>query len=743
MHIACHMAAQKVRLITVLLLLATVVGLPERAPTADIRHWQSFTSFNQVTDMILYNGDIWAATTGGLVRINPAAMTHKTYTNVDGMGMNRLLCLCVDSRNRLWVGGRGRLVDFSDPSHPDGYLFTDRDGQAVDIYDMECTPEGDSLWLANRLGVTLFLISDTPGEGLILDTYTRFGDIGRDTPANRVALSSDSIWVGTPGGLAVGARADVRLLKAPSGWVSYFPSQFSTLPGDTIRTLVVKSDSIFVGTSAGAYRFDRIPGLAMTSLNLYGDPIIYNMSHSGDSILINSAVGSVFYHDGTLFGVPTAGMPIANTAAGVRDGSGQYWDGNLYYGIYRQEGPTMIHYDVGGTPVNECRQITAAQGKIWGGFAGDILAYYQNGKWTTVPGITGLAVTMAVGPLGELWVGTIGHGVYRILGDSIAHYTADNSGLSGLWNAPAFVVITGAHSSGDAVWFTNFLGNEGELVAVNPYNTAQWQPYVLIGGENAELTITVTVGQDVVYVGSEGNGIYAIAHGGTPFYTADDFRWEFTAANSLIGSDFIKDLEIDGYDTLWVATGFGLSYQALGEVFFRNVTLPVDFGPEVTVLAFDGKGSVYAGSNTGIAVRDIATGDIELLTSTNSGLVDNTVYDIFHDDESGALWIATGGGISRMTMPYSSAARDLDEVLAYPNPYIIKYGHETVRFNYSGLAEVRIFTLAGELVREIPINGEWDGRNADGEAVASGIYLFALTNRDNEVGRGKLILIRE
>jgi hypothetical protein len=96
-----------------------------------------------------------------------------------------------------------------------------------------------------------------------------------------------------------------------------------------------------------------------------------------------------------------------------------------------------------------------------------------------------------------------------------------------------------------------------------------------------------------------------------------------------------------------------------------------------------------------------------------------------------------------MTMPYRLATKDREEILAYPNPLIIRYGTETVRFNFSGLSIVRIFTLAGELVREIPVTGIWDGRNDAGRLVASGVYIFTLTTLDNEVGRGKLVVIRE
>ncbi len=733
---------QTLRLIAVLTVLAAVVGAVSLS-SAEILSWRSYTSFNHVTDMVLYDGFIWVATTGGLVQIDPATMNHKTFTNVDGLGTNTLYSLCVDSRGRLWVGGRGHLVNFTDPDEPDGYLFTDRDGGLVEIYDIDCSPDGDSLWLADRLGLTIFLASDEPGRGLILDTYSRFGDIVRDTPAHRVALSSDSIWVGTDGGVAAGSRFDIRQLKAPTGWVSYFPAQISSLPNDSIRGLVVRHDSVYLGTTAGFYRLDRETVPVLTNMGLYGDPYMYNMSLVGDSILTNSLRGSAFYYNGAFFHQPTAGMSIPNTTAGATDGIGGYWDGNLIDGIYKRNGDTMVRYDAGGTPNNECVAIAESQGRIWGAFAGEVLAYLDGDTWVPMTGIIGRLTSLEIGPLGELWVGTYGNGVYRILGDSIAHFNADNSPLRGPWNAPSFVVVSDIHSTEDAVWFANSYGADGELAAVNPYNTAQWQGYVLAGGESAEPVIAVTSSQDLVYVASEENGIYQIDDRGTPFSPDDDARRHFTTDNSGIGSNFIRSLEIDGYDTLWVGTSYGLSYQSVGEIYFTNIDVPSGFGPEVTALAFDGQGSLYAGSPSGLAIRDIATGTFDYLNSKNSGLTDDDILDIYYQSDEQAVWISTAGGISRLSMPYRLATEDLKNIRAYPNPFVIRYGDETVRFDYAGLAEVRIFTLAGELVHEIPVNGVWDGRNAAGKPVASGVYIFTLTTPDGETGRGKILLIRE
>ncbi len=730
-------------LILVSLILALTCAVAENSG-ATIRHWESFTSFDEVTDMTLYNGEVWTATTGGLVRLDPRTMAFETYTNVDGLEMNRLFCLYVDDQNRLWVGGEGRLVDFSDPENPDLYLFTDRDGLLVEIYDIDGAPGGDSLWLANRAGVTIFLAPENRGSGLILDTYGRLGEIERDTPARRIFLDSDSIWVGTENGIAVGSRFDIRQLKAPTGWISYIPSQIDSGLDDYIRGLVELRDTVYIGISTGVYRFDRTSGAALYNINLYGYPYVYNMSLIGDSILINSVRGSAFFYDGSFAYQPTDGFPSdKNNTTGIVDEDGGFWAGHLYDGIYRRQESEMIPIDVGGTPANECREMIAAQGKFWGAFGNRELAYYENDRWTVVPGLSGMLIAMEVGPLGELWVGTFGNGVYRIMGDSVAHFGFENSALSGLSNAISYVVVPDIYSSGDAVWFADYKGRLGELVAVNPYNTEQWQNYLFIGGSNADLIVTVTGGQGVIYAGSEQLGIYAVANSGTPFFPADDDRWTFTTANSGIGSDFVNELAVDGYDTLWVGTSFGLSYQSLGEIYFNNITLPLEFGPEVTSIAFDAQGSLYAGSGRGLAVRDISDGSVECLKTTNSGLVDDKIQHLYYDKETDVLWISTSGGISRLTMEYKLATRNLDNILAYPNPYVIRYGNETVRFNYSGLAQIRIYTLSGEQVREIPVNGEWDGRNASGEAVASGLYLFTLTASDNEVGRGKIMLIRE
>ncbi|MEW6097252.1 MAG: PQQ-binding-like beta-propeller repeat protein, partial [bacterium] len=84
----------------------------------------------------------------------------------------------------------------------------------------------------------------------------------------------------------------------------------------------------------------------------------------------------------------------------------------------------------------------------------------------------------------------------------------------------------------------------------------------------------------------------------------------------------------------------------------------------------------------------------------------------------------------------------LKDAYAYPNP---SYTDEVC---FAGLTEnttIRIYTIAGELVYEqedFDKGRVWRCRNLAGERVASGIYIYILTNDKGEIKKGKIGIIR-
>ncbi|MEW6618112.1 MAG: gliding motility-associated C-terminal domain-containing protein [bacterium] len=91
--------------------------------------------------------------------------------------------------------------------------------------------------------------------------------------------------------------------------------------------------------------------------------------------------------------------------------------------------------------------------------------------------------------------------------------------------------------------------------------------------------------------------------------------------------------------------------------------------------------------------------------------------------------------------------QDLNKVCVYPNPFIpSKSKTDVIIFkNLTQDVTLRIFTISGELVFKkegIDYTYEWDGRNDAGRKVASGVYLYCITNTKGDKCIGKLAIIK-
>jgi flagellar hook assembly protein FlgD len=59
---------------------------------------------------------------------------------------------------------------------------------------------------------------------------------------------------------------------------------------------------------------------------------------------------------------------------------------------------------------------------------------------------------------------------------------------------------------------------------------------------------------------------------------------------------------------------------------------------------------------------------------------------------------------------------------------------------------IRIYNIAGELIRkEEDIDTgyfHWDTKNEDNKEVASGVYIYVITNKKGNIKKGKIAIIR-
>ena len=164
-------------------------------------------------------------------------------------------------------------------------------------------------------------------------------------------------------------------------------------------------------------------------------------------------------------------------------------------------------------------------------------------------------------------------------------------------------------------------------------------------------------------------------------------------------------------------------------------------GVDIMCMAIDGAGRKWFGTN-GNGVYLISEDNLTQLhhfTVENSKLISNYIESIAINGSSGEVFFGTNKGLCSYISNASDASDEMtnDNVWAYPNP---------VRPDYTGLitvkgltlnADVKIVSTNGTLVAEGKSNGglfTWNGKDAQGKRVASGIYLVQTATSNGNKG---------
>jgi hypothetical protein len=96
----------------------------------------------------------------------------------------------------------------------------------------------------------------------------------------------------------------------------------------------------------------------------------------------------------------------------------------------------------------------------------------------------------------------------------------------------------------------------------------------------------------------------------------------------------------------------------------------------------------------------------------------------------------------------AAVSANVSSAIAYPNPCNVRKGHKRVTFdNLPAWVRIRIYTKGGELARDIScdtVSGAavWDLTNSEGSPVATGVYLYVLTDNSGHTQIGKVAVIQ-
>ncbi len=171
--------------------------------------------------------------------------------------------------------------------------------------------------------------------------------------------------------------------------------------------------------------------------------------------------------------------------------------------------------------------------------------------------------------------------------------------------------------------------------------------------------------------------------------------------------------------------------------------------------------------NDGYVDSVLPPGRRNVQTNSLDGLAQNGVrikvsnLGLYRFDQETQLWIkvpgaqvdtqskTVGGQIYQMGLyaVLGTASNDVSNTYAYPVPFVASKDREIKFVNLPDAGEIKIYTVAGELVKEIRFDATrsdplaWDVKNESGEKLGADVYLYQVKSGGNQK-TGKLVIVR-
>jgi Two component regulator propeller. len=226
--------------------------------------------------------------------------------------------------------------------------------------------------------------------------------------------------------------------------------------------------------------------------------------------------------------------------------------------------------------------------------------------------------------------------------------------------------------------------------------------------------------------------------------------------------NYIFSMAQDKNGVVWVGTDMGpFLFQNLSKVFDSGYTcsrvkIPrndstnlADYllvNERIKCIAIDGANRKWLGTEqSGVyLMSENGQQTIQHFTVSNSPLLSNDILSIAINPVTGEVFFGTGQGIVSYQSDAGEADATFGNVYAYPNP--VREGFTGV-ITITGLVEktqVKITDIGGNLVCQTVSNGSiatWDGKDAHGRKVNTGIYLALCTSEDGTQSAVAKILV--
>ena len=723
----------------ILLLCLLLIGASAGAQPCD-REWCAYTSMKQIEGVLLDSSGLWAATAGGVLRYDRVERRYSRFTRADGLAGNHILSLAADGEGNLWFGSSSRgLSRYRTAEGAFDPPYQEFRGLAI----TSLLSLGNRLYVGTSGGISLFLVDREE----VKETYRLLGDLPKDTAALHMVLHDGTLFVGTALGVAW-ARLDRPNLQDPESWRSR--------PFASVGGVVAVGGTLYLATGVGIYAYDPDEDTFRPD---YREVVQTVGARGGQAVAVNQE-GQLLGRtgEGTWERVPAP--RVEQVTAISTSAEDALWLGTSSGLRVIGDSSALLPSEPGSSRFYELA-ITGEE-ELWAASVPNDLHpdagiyHLSQGRWTVHDRRT--VVAFETDAEGRLWTGSWGNGAsIREASGAWTSIPTDATVLrSSSSNNPRFVLVSDIRRDrAGHMWLLN------SLVGVAVFDGYPPEREWLF--DQRELGIHPGLVYSRMDIGSDGlkwlvstrSGLAMLDDGGTPFTGGDDRMIGLSQVDEpRLSSDRLFDVLAARDGRVWLASETGLDAitpeydRAAGTLtipdwrtYGTSDGLPSDV---VNALEEDDGGNVWVGTEAGLA-RINAGGRVDLtFTKRDDPLIDDRVKGLRYDGERRELWIGTLDGLSRLLLPGEDDIGPR-EPKVFPNPYVrTGLGELTFRDLPLG-ADLRIYSVSGELVADLPGEGEgsitWDGQNDAGYLVASGVYYYVAENEAGDSVSGRFALV--
>jgi hypothetical protein len=727
-----------------------------------VGNWTSYTHLEEIRDLEAWNGNLYAATGGGIIKISSNG-SQEVFRNTEGLRDVGIAALASDPQGDLYATSElGYLYRYRASSNDWEILSTSYRGAGWKMRERALAYRSGYLVLGSEKGLSFFNIKKRVADANVSKIESVNGPL-----VNSVLFTGDTLFAGTNRGIfRVTLHLD-KLLTDPSANI-FNPAIWAKVPG-TDGVLFLNPEP-GAGDSASVEDSLKVVAAITAALGAEAPKFAHGFLYHG-----TNGVGSEFsgsevagrgarisaYDSSSLDGksiAPAFGMEAIGYLNGI------YYTG-APYGLFRLF-PEHNGYGVIPSSENIPRDVITAVKANRNGvhIYSPPLVHRLNGRqWDSIPGLNAINSVADAGTNGqhgfdvrangEYYFGTWGYGFHAFRDGKQQVFNSTNSCMaSAVELAPNFPVIWSQASYKDkGIWFTNFLEAKpyrigyydfakGTIECFEPRTTDTKPRNIQVVGDSV---LTVVTERSVEAFRILDNGVAV---------TLDPVnqlqRLAASGSQTLVG-------KADRFGNFWVTTEASTLFYIPAIVFHPDSvrsyhTLEGFAGTACKNLEIDPQGHLWAGCTDG-GVFEIIPGKDSLSHAfrhygLNEGLVSEVIFALDVNPENGEVWIATEKGLARYESASRPAKPNLAQAKVFPNPFLPK--HESVVFaNLSPGSEIQVLTQSGSVVYHKSLlagTGDqirWDGRNRAGARIREGVYFYVIRS-PKETKNGKIIVAR-